>query len=170
MPVIPTDVLATRIQGAHLDQRPGRVDEHGGKMAPEDRLWPCRRCQSGRNFKVWGLLRCQCLYRAGHPAWRGRRLPGGKNSPKAPPPIGGELDGIQVLLRPGAPLRAPLPPQGTGQIGPGSTLAKWTGPAAAGQHKYISTPRESPLGISRHLVRVKCTQTQCTTGSTQFIV
>ena len=30
MPAVPADVLAPGLQGAHLHQRPGRADEHGG--------------------------------------------------------------------------------------------------------------------------------------------
>ena len=54
MPAVPADVLAPGVQGAHLHQRPGRADEHGGEVEAEDRLWPRRGRQPGRDWKVGG--------------------------------------------------------------------------------------------------------------------
>jgi hypothetical protein len=39
-------------KGAHVDERPGGADEHGGEVAPAHRLRTCRRCQSGRHLQV----------------------------------------------------------------------------------------------------------------------
>ena len=36
LPVIPVDVLAPGLQGAHLHQRLGGADEHGGKVETKD--------------------------------------------------------------------------------------------------------------------------------------
>ena len=52
LPAVPADVLAPGLQGAHLHQRAGRADEHGGALAPEDRLWPGCRGQPGRHRQV----------------------------------------------------------------------------------------------------------------------
>ena len=48
VPALPADVLAAGPQGAHLHQRPRRADEHGGAVAPEDRLRARRRRLSVR--------------------------------------------------------------------------------------------------------------------------
>ena len=94
MPVVPVDVLAPGLQGAHLHQRSGGADEHGGEVAAEDRLRPggCR--QPGRDREMRRLLRCQRLHRAGHPARRGRRLPGREDGEETQTSAGAELGKI----------------------------------------------------------------------------
>ena len=52
VPALPADVLAAGPQGAYLHQRPRRADEHGGAVAPEDRLRARRRRLSVR----WQLI------------------------------------------------------------------------------------------------------------------
>ena len=60
MPAVPVDVLAWRSQGPHLDQLSGRADEHGREVEAEDRLWPRRGRQSGRDWKVGGRKIAKC--------------------------------------------------------------------------------------------------------------
>ena len=91
VPVVPADVLAAGLQGADLHQRPGGADEHGGEVEAEDGLRPGGCGQPGRDREVRGLLRCQRLHRAGHPARRGRRLPGSEDGEETQTSTGAEL-------------------------------------------------------------------------------
>ena len=43
MSAVPAHLLAGRLQGAHLHQRPGRADEHGGAVAAALRIRTRRR-------------------------------------------------------------------------------------------------------------------------------
>ena len=58
LPVVPVDVLAPGVQGAHLHQRSRGADEHGGEVETKDGLRPGGGGQSGRDWKVRGVLRC----------------------------------------------------------------------------------------------------------------
>ena len=60
MSAVSAHVLAPGLQGADILQRPGRADEHGGEVEAEDRLWPRRGRQSGRNWKVGGRRISEC--------------------------------------------------------------------------------------------------------------